>query len=60
MTTTPVVLEKNYFDEDVADLIRSIEKDGRVVRDRRIAEEAILDHLPRSWNELLKATKAGL
>lgn len=60
MTTTPVVLEKNYFDEDVADLIRSIEKDGRVVRDRRTAEEAILDHLPRSWNELLKATKPGL
>lgn len=60
MTTTPVVLEKSYFDEDVENLIRSIEKDGRVVRDRRTAEEALLDHLPRSWNELLKATKAGL
>ena len=60
MTTAPVVLEKSYFDEDVENLIRSIEKDGRVVRDRRTAEEALLDHLPRSWNELLKAAKAGL
>ena len=60
MTTTSVILEKNYFDEDVADLIRRIEENGRVVRDRRTAEEALLDHLPRSWNELLKAAKAGL
>ena len=60
MAVTPVVLEKNYFDDHVANLIRRVEKDGRVVLDRRTAEEALLDHLPRSWNELLKATKAGL
>jgi len=60
MTATPVVLEQNYFHQDVEDLIRRIEDDGRVVRDRRTAEEALLDHLPYSWNELLKAAKAGL
>jgi hypothetical protein len=56
----PVVLEQNYFHQDVDDLIRHIEEDGRVVRDRRTAEEALLDYLPRSWNKLLKAAKAGL
>ena len=60
MTATPVVLEQNYFHQDVEDLIRRIEDDGRVVRDRLTAEEALLDHLPYSWNELLKAAKAGL
>lgn len=57
---TPVVLERNYFDEDIENLIRDIKKDGRVVPDRRTAEEIVLGHLPRSWSELLKATKAGL
>lgn len=60
MTVKTVVLEKNFFDDDVANLIRGIENNRGVVLDRRTAEEALLGHLPRSWNELLKATKAGL
>ena len=60
MTSAPVILEQNYFDQEVENLICRIKEDGRVLPDRYTVEETLLDHLPRSWNELLGSTKAVL